>query len=139
MFLVARLILGMGIPFCISGASALIAELAYPREASVLNGLFNESWYVGAIIAAGVTLGTYAMPNNWAWRIPSLLQIAPSVLQLTFIWFVPESVSCICSLSPGLFFLPCGHILISCDTLPPPFWPRARQTQLTSPFPSPAG
>lgn len=34
----------MGIPFCISGASQLIAELAYPREASILNGLFNESW-----------------------------------------------------------------------------------------------
>jgi predicted MFS family arabinose efflux permease len=44
MFLAARLLLGMGIPFCISGASQLIAELAYPTEAAVLNGLFNESW-----------------------------------------------------------------------------------------------
>jgi len=91
MFLVARLILGMGIPFCISGASSLIAELAYPKEAGVLNGLFNESWYVGAIIAAGTTLGTYNRADTWAWRIPSLVQIAPSLLQLTFIWFVPES------------------------------------------------
>lgn len=31
------------------------------------------------------------MPNSWSWRIPSLLQIAPSVLQLIFIWFIPES------------------------------------------------
>ena len=31
------------------------------------------------------------MPSNWAWRIPSLLQILPSMLQLTFIWWVPES------------------------------------------------
>lgn len=93
MFLVARLLLGMGIPFCISGASQLIAELAHPNHTSVLNGLFNESWYVGAIIAAGITLGTYSLPNNWAWRIPSLLQLAPSLLQLTFIWFIPESVS----------------------------------------------
>ena len=91
MFLVSRLILGMGIPFCISSASQLIAELTFPRHTSVLNGLFNESWYVGAIIAAGVTLGTYKIPSTWAWRIPSLLQIAPSLLQLTFIWFVPES------------------------------------------------
>lgn len=44
MFLVARLILGAGIPFCISGASQLIAELTYPKEAGILNGLFNESW-----------------------------------------------------------------------------------------------
>lgn len=91
MFLVARILLGMGIPFCINGASQLIAELTYPRHTAVLNGLFNESWYVGAIIAAGVTLGTFSMPNDWAWRIPSLLQIAPSLLQLTFIWFIPES------------------------------------------------
>lgn len=91
MFLVARLLLGMGIPFCISGASQLIAELTYPRHTSVINGLFNESWYAGAIIAAGVTLGTYSMPNNWAWRIPSLIQVVPSLLQLTFIWLIPES------------------------------------------------
>jgi len=91
MFLVSRLLLGMGIPFCISGASQLIAELAYPREAAVLNGLFNESWYVGAIIAAGVTLGTFSMDNDWSWRIPSLIQAAPSLLQMVFIWFVPES------------------------------------------------
>jgi len=44
MFLVARLLLGMGIPFCISGASQLIAELAYPSHIAILNGLFNESW-----------------------------------------------------------------------------------------------
>jgi MFS family permease len=91
MFLVARLLLGMGIPFCISGASQLIAELTFPRHTSVINGLFNESWYAGAIIAAGVTLGTYDIPSNWAWRIPSLIQIVPSLLQLTFIWFIPES------------------------------------------------
>ncbi|TKA51796.1 hypothetical protein B0A55_11054, partial [Friedmanniomyces simplex] len=63
MFLVARIVLGLGIPFCIGGASQLIAELTFPRHSAVLNGLFNESWYLGAIIAAG----------------------------LTFIWWVPES------------------------------------------------
>ncbi len=57
----------------------------------MINGLFNESWYAGAIIAAGTTLGTYSRPDNWAWRIPSLVQIVPSLLQLTFIWFIPES------------------------------------------------
>lgn len=41
--------------------------------------------------AAGCTLGTYNRKDNWAWRIPSLVQIVPSLLQLIFIWFVPES------------------------------------------------
>lgn len=45
----------------------------------------------GAIIAAGITLGTFQMPSNWGWRIPSLLQVIPSGLQLSFIYFLPES------------------------------------------------
>jgi len=31
------------------------------------------------------------MPSNWGWRIPSLLQVLPSFLQLTFVYFLPES------------------------------------------------
>ena len=31
------------------------------------------------------------MPSNWGWRIPSLLQVVPSLLQITFIFFLPES------------------------------------------------
>lgn len=31
------------------------------------------------------------MPSNWGWRIPSLLQVIPSLLQITFISFLPES------------------------------------------------
>lgn len=45
----------------------------------------------GAIVAAGITLGTFEMPSSWGWRIPSLLQIFPSLLQITFIFFLPES------------------------------------------------
>jgi len=31
------------------------------------------------------------MPNNWGWRIPSFLQSSPSLLQVSFVWFLPES------------------------------------------------
>ena len=31
------------------------------------------------------------MTSNWGWRIPSFLQIVPSLLQAFFIWFLPES------------------------------------------------
>ncbi|KAH8587944.1 MFS transporter [Bisporella sp. PMI_857] len=91
MFMASRFILGTGIPFAVSGAAQLLAELTHPRERAVITGLFNVSWFIGAILAAGITLGTYSIPNNWAWRIPSILQAAPSLLQLTFIWFIPES------------------------------------------------
>ncbi|RFU28947.1 hypothetical protein B7463_g7402, partial [Scytalidium lignicola] len=46
MFLVSRLMLGYGIPYAISGASQLIAELSHPKERAVITGLFNESWFV---------------------------------------------------------------------------------------------
>ena len=31
------------------------------------------------------------MASNWGWRIPSFLQVVPSLLQVAFIWFLPES------------------------------------------------
>lgn len=47
--------------------------------------------YVGAIVAAWSTYGTFRMPNSWSWRIPSLLQALVSIIQVIFIYFVPES------------------------------------------------
>lgn len=87
MFIIGRILLGMGIPFAIVAASALIGELAYPKERATMTSLFNASWFVGAIAAAGTTLGTFAMPNTWAWRIPSLLQLVPTFFQLCFILY----------------------------------------------------
>ncbi|GJE87512.1 hexose transporter [Phanerochaete sordida] len=91
MFVIARFLLGFGIPFAIVAASSMIGELAHPRERARIGSLFNASWFIGAIVAAGVTLGTFAMKSTWGWRIPSCLQIVPSLLQVTFIWFLPES------------------------------------------------
>jgi hypothetical protein len=31
------------------------------------------------------------MANDWSWRLPSLLQAVPSLLQLGLIWWLPES------------------------------------------------
>lgn len=66
-------------------------ELSHPKERAILGSLFNSCYFIGSIVAAGVTFGTFAMPNNWGWRIPSVLQIVPSTLQLVFIYFLPES------------------------------------------------
>ena len=85
MYLVARWILGFGIPICIVAASSLIGELGYPKERAVLTSLFNTSYFPGAILAAGITFGTQQIGNDWAWRIPSLLQIVPSLLQISLV------------------------------------------------------
>jgi sugar porter (SP) family MFS transporter len=91
MYIVARMILGFGIPTCIVSGSSLIGELAYPKERPVMTSLFNVAYFVGQIIAAAICFGTNDIPTDWAWRIPSLLQICPSLLQITFVFFLPES------------------------------------------------
>ncbi|KAK0207086.1 general substrate transporter [Desarmillaria ectypa] len=91
MFVCSRLVLGFGIPFAIVAASSLIGELSHPKERAVLGSLFNSCWFIGSIVAAGITLGTFRMDSNWGWRIPSLVQVIPSLMQITFIFFIPDS------------------------------------------------
>ncbi|KAI9574379.1 general substrate transporter [Boletus coccyginus] len=91
MFIIARFIVGSGIVFSIVAASSLIGELSHPKERAIMGALFDCCYSIGSLTAAGVILGTFAIPNNWGWRIPSFLQVFPSLLQLYFIGFLPES------------------------------------------------
>ncbi|KAL8366513.1 hypothetical protein RB595_005011 [Gaeumannomyces hyphopodioides] len=91
MYIVARLLLGVGIVFAIISGASMIGELAYPKERPVLTSLFNASYYIGAIVASAIAIETVNIQSDWAWRVPSLLQICPSVLQIATVWFLPES------------------------------------------------
>lgn len=88
MLIAARIIIGFGLTIALSGAAQLLTELCYPRERAIMVGIFQVSWYVGSILAAGTTLGTFNWPNQWSWRLPTLFQILPSALQIAFIWYV---------------------------------------------------
>ncbi|KAK2801603.1 hypothetical protein FQN50_007664 [Emmonsiellopsis sp. PD_5] len=91
MWVVSRIILGHGIVYCIVGGSALIGELGHPKERAFLGALFNAFYGVGSVIAAGITLRTLRIQSDWSWRLPSILQAAPSLIQIGFIFFIPES------------------------------------------------
>ncbi|SPN99286.1 related to hexose transporter protein [Cephalotrichum gorgonifer] len=91
MYIISRMILGVGILFCIISGSALIGELGHPKERAVLTSLFNSSYFIGQILASAIALGTTSISTNWAWRIPSLLQICPSLLQIFTVFLLPES------------------------------------------------
>lgn len=90
MYVVSRMLLGFGIVFCIISASAMIGELAHPKERAILTSLFNSSYYVGAIVAAVIGLRTATIPTEWSWRIPSFLQCIPSLVQMVFVLWVPQ-------------------------------------------------
>jgi len=88
MYIIARMLLGVGILFCIISGAALIGELGHPKERAVLTSLFNSSYFIGQILASAIAIGTTEIPSNWAWRLPSLLQICPSLLQIATVLYV---------------------------------------------------
>ncbi|KAJ5664697.1 hypothetical protein N7462_011510 [Penicillium macrosclerotiorum] len=93
MFLVSRMIIGFGGLIAVEASPMLVSELAFPTHRSVLVGYYNNLWYLGAMLAAWVTYGTYFMgPNaSWAWRIPSLLQGFFPLVQVICVYLLPES------------------------------------------------
>ncbi|TFK64847.1 hexose transporter [Pluteus cervinus] len=91
MFIGARFLIGFGLTFAASAAPLLVTEVAYPTQRAQATSMYNTLWYLGSIIAAWATFGTFKLPSSWAWRLPSALQGLPSVIQICLVWFIPES------------------------------------------------
>ncbi|RBA18211.1 hypothetical protein FPRO05_10506 [Fusarium proliferatum] len=90
-FVISRFIIGFGLAFTVVGAPLLLAELALPKHRGTILSYFPTAWYTGAIIAAWTTYGTQFIEDSRSWRIPSGLQAVPAVIQITLLWFIPES------------------------------------------------
>lgn len=56
-----------------------------------MTSLFNVSYFVGELLAAGICFGTNNIPSHWSWRLPSILQAVPSFLQISLVLLLPES------------------------------------------------
>ncbi|PIL35603.1 MFS general substrate transporter [Ganoderma sinense ZZ0214-1] len=93
MFIGARGLIGFGLTFVLGAAPLLITELAYPTQRGKLTAMYNASWYFGSIVSAWTCFGAYegAGRSTWSWRVPTLVQAIGPVLQVLFIWAVPES------------------------------------------------
>jgi len=91
MFIAARFFIGFGVAIAHGSSPLLITELVHPQHRAIFTSIYNTMWYIGAIVAAWLTFGTLQIASNWAWRVPSIVQAFPSLLQLAFIYFVPES------------------------------------------------
>ncbi|KZS92517.1 general substrate transporter [Sistotremastrum niveocremeum HHB9708] len=92
-FIAARGIIGFGLNTALNAAPLLISELAYPTQRGQITAMYNSIWYLGSVLAAWACYAVYASQeqSSWAWRIPSVVQAAPSLLQMVVVWFVPES------------------------------------------------
>jgi len=88
---IARIIIGFGTSASgLTGPAYLAETLPFHWRAWGV-GVFNDCYYVGGLIAAGVTYGTFKMDSTWAWRVPSAIQGVFSILCLIIIPFIPES------------------------------------------------
>jgi MFS family permease len=80
------------LPFIATAAAPLlVTEISHAQDCALLCTFIGVSYSVGSFITSWVTLGTLKLQSNWAWRLPSLLQVVCSILVLCLIWFIPES------------------------------------------------
>ncbi|KAI1435424.1 general substrate transporter [Xylaria sp. CBS 124048] len=90
-FMGGRALLGFGNSLSQIASPMLLAEIAHPQHRGRLTAVYNCLYNAGAIVVSVLSLGTNYIPNNWQWRIPALVQAFPSIIQIIFIWWVPES------------------------------------------------
>ena len=91
MFVIARIIVGIGSSISNGAAPTLLGELLPPHKRGRVLGLFFSCFYVGSLLSAIVNYGSQNILSTWAWRLPSLLQIMPSLLAVILVPFIPES------------------------------------------------
>ncbi|CAK7212197.1 hypothetical protein SCUCBS95973_001362 [Sporothrix curviconia] len=91
MFFAGRFVIGIGTGITAVAAPQLMMETAYPLHRGKIVSLYMTQWVVGYLVAAWTTYGTFQMNSVWSWRLPSLLQAGPALLQFVLSWFVPES------------------------------------------------
>ena len=90
-FMGGRALLGFGNSLAQISSPMLLAEIAHPQHRARLTTIYNCLWNVGALLVAWIAFGTNFVQSDWSWRVPALLQAIPSIIQLAFIFWVPES------------------------------------------------
>ncbi|KAI0878655.1 general substrate transporter [Hypoxylon argillaceum] len=91
MFLAGRFLLGFGNSLTQMASPLLLTEICHPQHRGPVTAVYNCLWNLGALMVAWVGWGTARIQNDWSWRSITLLQILPSVVQILFIYWIPES------------------------------------------------
>lgn len=93
----ARFFMGFGNSLAQLSAPMLLTEICHPQHRGRVTAVYNCLWNVGALICSWISFGTNNIDGDWSWRVPTLVQAFPSIIQLCFIWFIPESPRWLCS------------------------------------------
>ncbi|OAL38016.1 hypothetical protein AYO20_02849 [Fonsecaea nubica] len=96
LFIGGRVVVGFGISLALAAAPILLAELAHPRHRVFFSAMYNCSFALGSVLAAWVAYGSVNIPSSWAWRLPTLFQACPALIQTSAIWFLDESPRWLC-------------------------------------------
>lgn len=90
-FMGGRVMLGFGNSLAQLASPMLLTELCHPQHRGRLTTVYNCLWNVGALCVAWISFGTDFADSEWSWRVPALIQAFPSLIQIAFIYWVPES------------------------------------------------
>ncbi|KAG6000267.1 hypothetical protein E4U21_005628 [Claviceps maximensis] len=91
MYIGGKMVLGFGSGLVQMTAAVLVTELSHPKERVRVTTFYNTSIVLGSVVGAWATYGCFRIPNQWSWRLPTLIQMVPSAYQLVLIFFSPES------------------------------------------------
>ncbi|WPA97794.1 uncharacterized protein RHO25_002405 [Cercospora beticola] len=91
MLVVARFVGGTGVGMFSMVTPLYISEISPAEVRGSLLVCEEVSIVVGVVIAFWTTYGTYHMDNEWAWRLPFLLQMVPAIMVGIGICFLPFS------------------------------------------------
>lgn len=91
MFIIARVFIGMGATFADVIFPTLLAELLPTKARGPLIGLFFTLYKIGGLLSSIINYGSAHILDEWAWRIPSILQFIPSVVTVCVLPIMPES------------------------------------------------
>jgi len=89
----------------------LLTEIAHPQHRARFTTVYNCLWNLGAVskssppsfsdyvhqtnisktVSTLISFGSEYINGDWSWKLVTLLQIFPSVIQLAFIYNIPES------------------------------------------------
>src|SRR6266566_5307458 len=90
-FLAGRFLLGFGNSLAQMCSPMLLTELCHPQHRGPVTAVYNCLWGAGSLLENAIGWGTAQIDGDWAWRIIALVQIVPSVIQIGFIYWIPES------------------------------------------------